>query len=273
MPNDFPQFWETVAKFGNLASSKQEITAESARITVENIQALKPNIFISDSELINQMVQMEYSVTGKQLGIPLVSDEKTCLVCGGLLLMRNDRPSYLTLYTESMGTVCATQFYKYCQNYRKGCNFTQYYGYHNLGNRKVRYNDTWMSLPYFVSTQETGFEMSLLKRFDLELLIGQLSYKQKADIYNVYEGYDTTKKTCSSTKTERPSHKTPVHRYVCQYVSTYIHNYMCMEFINKLFECYLLNAVYKGRKVSQLTTQCVKTFVILIISILLIRLA
>ena len=116
LPNDLPQFWETVAKFGNLASSKQEITAESARITVENIQALKSNIFISDSELINQMVEMEYGVTGKQLGIPLVSDEKTCLICGGLLLMRNDRPSYLTLYTESMGTVCATQFYKYCQN-------------------------------------------------------------------------------------------------------------------------------------------------------------
>lgn len=117
-----------------------------------------------------------------------------------------------------MGTVWVTQFYKYCQNYQKGCKFTQYYGYHNLGNRKVQYNDTWMSLPYFVSTQETGFEMSLLKRFDLELLIGQLSYKQKADIYNVYEGYDTTKKTSSRAKIEKPSHKTPVHRYVCQYI-------------------------------------------------------
>lgn len=61
---------------------------------MEDIQALKSNIFTSDLELINQMVQMEYSVTGKQLGIPLVSDEKTCLICGGLVLMRNDHPSY-----------------------------------------------------------------------------------------------------------------------------------------------------------------------------------
>ena len=84
-----------------------------------------------------------------------------------------------------------------------------------------------MSLPYFVSTQETGFEMSMLKRFDLELLIGQLSYKQKADIYNVYEGYDTTKKTCSSTNKETSSHKTPVHRYVCQQVHAYTYIIIC----------------------------------------------
>ena len=227
LPNDIPQFWDIVAKFGNLASGKQEITAESARIMVENIQACKPNIFISDSELINQIVQIEYSVTKKQLGIPLVPDEKTCLICGGSLLMRSDRPSYLTLYTESMGTLCATQFHKYCQNYRKGCKFTQYYGYHNLGNRNIQYNDTWMSLPYFVSSQETGFEMSMLKKFDLELLIGQLSYKQKADIYNVYEGYDTTKKKCSTTKAERPLHNIPVHRCVCMYVCMYV--CMCLN--------------------------------------------
>ena len=84
-----------------------------------------------------------------------------------------------------------------------------------------------MSLPYFVSSQETGFEMSLLKKFDLELLIGQLSYKQKADIYNVYEGYDNTKKTCSTVKTERPLHNIPVHRYVCMYVCMYV--YVCVN--------------------------------------------
>ena len=117
LPKDIPQFWDTVAKFGILASCKQEITGESARIMVENAQAFNSNIFISDSELMNQIVQMEYSVTKKQLGIPLVPDEKTCLICGGSLLMRSDQPSYLTLYTESMGTLCATQFHKYCQNY------------------------------------------------------------------------------------------------------------------------------------------------------------
>ena len=37
----------------------------------------------------------------------------------------------------------------------------------------------------------------MLKEFDAELLIGQISYKQKAEIYNVFRGYDLTKKKCS----------------------------------------------------------------------------
>lgn len=60
---------------------------------------------------------MEYGITRKPLGIPLVPSGGFCLSCDGKLLLRNDRPSHLILYTESLGTVSATQFYKYCQNY------------------------------------------------------------------------------------------------------------------------------------------------------------
>jgi len=42
--------------------------------------------------------------------------------------------------------------------------------------------------------------MAMLKHFDVELLIGQLSYKQKADIY-VSHGYDTTK--CSTLEKKK----------------------------------------------------------------------
>ena len=45
-------------------------------------------------------------------------------------------------------------------------------------------------MPYFVSSRETGFEMSLLEKFDAELLLGQVSYNQRADIYNYYHGYE-----------------------------------------------------------------------------------
>jgi hypothetical protein len=49
----------------------------------------------------------------------------------------------------------------------------------------VLYDDDWQDHTYFISTQETGFELSMLKKFDVELLIGQMSYKQKATIYNI----------------------------------------------------------------------------------------
>lgn len=50
-------------------------------------------------------------------------------------------------------------------------------------------DNNWAELPYFISTSKTGFSTTLLEKFDAELLLGQLSYKQKADIYNFYHKY------------------------------------------------------------------------------------
>ena len=134
-------------------------------------------------------------------------------------MLRNDRPSHIILYTESLGTVPATQFYKYCQNYRKGCKFVQYYGHYSVGDASIYYNNDWMTLPYFLSSQETGFEMSILKKYDVELLIGQMSYKQRADFYNVGKRYDTK---------EKVPRKPPVHRYVRTYVKLNLLTLFCV---------------------------------------------
>ena len=66
-----------------------------------------------------------------------------------------------------------------------------------MGTTHWETND-WNELPYFVSTSRTAFELELLKRFDFELLIGELSYKQKSEIYNCVNGYDDVQKRCSS---------------------------------------------------------------------------
>ena len=91
----------------------------------------------------------------------------------------------------------------------------QYYGYHKHGDGVTRYDDKWMDLPFFVSSQETSFEMSLLKKMDYELLIAHIAYKQRADIYNLTYGYDNTSKQCSSLQSDKEKcHKTPAHGYV-----------------------------------------------------------
>ena len=83
----------------------------------------------------------------------------------------------------------------------RGCKLTQFYGYSKEGDKLgVRYDDDWKSHTYFISSQETAFELAMLQKFDAELFIGQISYKQKADIYNVYNGYDTAKKECERKK-------------------------------------------------------------------------
>ena len=53
-------------------------------------------------------------------------------------------------------------------------------------NGKIVYDTNW---PYFMSTQRTAFKLSMINKFDVELLIGQISYKQKSDIYNYVHGY------------------------------------------------------------------------------------
>ena len=55
----------------------------------------------------------------------------------------------------------------------------------------------------------------MLRKFDAELLIGQISYKQKADIYNVTKGYDNTKNVCSFESSDKGDHKS-IHGYVHQ---------------------------------------------------------
>ena len=64
----------------------------------------------------------------------------------------------------------------------------------------------------------------MLQKFDAELLIGQVSYKQKAEIYNVSHGYDTAKKehknqSLKSSDNESTVYEAPtdVSEY-CRYV-------------------------------------------------------
>ena len=133
-------------------------------------------------------------MTIQPLGIPLVSSEIKCHEYGGQFFLRRDHPSRLILYTASLGTVPATHFHKLCRNSRKGCHVVQYYGYLKSSIGSMFYDTNWMTLPYFLSSQETGFEMKMLNDFDVELLIGQISYKQNSDIY-ISKGYDTTRKT------------------------------------------------------------------------------
>ena len=212
LPTDIPHYWNIVATFASQESLC--LSPDSAKIVMENVQILSPETVSSDKDLIKQLIGMKYSITAQPLGVPLVPNQTKCLTCGGKLLLRSDRPSRMTLYTDSLGTVSATHFHKYCHNHRKGCKFVQFYGYYKSGNGNAHYSSNWMTLPYFLSSQETGFEMAMLQQFDCELLIGQMSYKQKADIYNVFREYDTSSKTCSTIEQKKGVRTTPVHGYV-----------------------------------------------------------
>lgn len=168
------------------------VTSEQTKVFIENLKYLEPDSFSNDQQLSAEL-QSFAGHKGQPLGIVLVSNKQTCLLCGSGLLIKADRPSKVTIYTDQFGTTDGTHYRKICKRFRVGCPFVQHYGHYCKDGDVLHYNEDFHSLEYFMSTRETAFEMALLHQLDAEVLIGQLSYKQRSEIYNVKHGYDSAK--------------------------------------------------------------------------------
>lgn len=181
LPEDLPNYWETLVKFGTLRKDSESIKIDEAKILFQNMKELDSHAFATDQELFSELASLE--IKKRPLGIVLISTNDTCISCKSKLLLRKDRPAQVIVYDYNNGSMPGSHYHKYCKN--RSCGFTQYYGYYtNGGSSNVYYNSDWMTLPYFVSSRETVFSMKLLEQFDGEIFIGQLSFKQCADLYN-----------------------------------------------------------------------------------------
>ena len=54
----------------------------------------------------------------------------------------------------------------------------------------IEYDSSSLDLPYFLSSNMIAFQTSMLNHLTAEMLIGHMSYQQKADTYNYIHGYD-----------------------------------------------------------------------------------
>ena len=123
------------------------------------------------------------------LGVVFVLSNQACLLCGGKLFLWRDRQSRLAVYKETEGTLVGSHLSKFCHNYRSGCKYIQHYGYHTQVNQSIsHYDKNWSELPYLISTGQTAFELMFLRRFDIEILIGELSYNRRARFTTVLMG-------------------------------------------------------------------------------------
>lgn len=87
---------------------------------------------------------------------------------------------------------------------------------HKVAQSTVYYDVNWVEHEHFISTSGTAFEMSLLRKFDTKLLLGQISYNQMAEIYNYSNGYPVHPKKCKTLE----KGELPVQRLV--YITTFI---------------------------------------------------
>lgn len=179
LPPKAPNFWGLVLEFATMGKTERStLTEQQARVLLENLKVLDEGAFHTDQRLLNELLLM----SSKPLGIILLSEREICVLCGSKLLVRSDKHSSIVIYDDTLGTVPAAHFHKYCS--KRSCSCTQFYGYYTVSDSLTHYNDECMSLAYFVSTRETAVSTSMLKRLDAEIVIGQLSYKQRAEIYN-----------------------------------------------------------------------------------------
>ena len=90
------------------------------------------------------------------------------------------------MYDDVKGTFLASKISKICCN--RKCQFTQHYGYHTVANEKF-FDEDWCTNEFMVSTLKTAFSMDFLKKLEIEILIGKMSFKEKAEIYNAVHRY------------------------------------------------------------------------------------
>ena len=184
LPQDLPNYWVVALEYATDGrEQKVEITADQAQMLVENLQEIDSKAFATDRRLLQELMEFKVSKS-KPLGLILSSGIKICHLCGSTLKLRKDRPASIVIYDHDLGTVPCSHFHKYCSNRTCGC--TQYYGVYTSGgsSTQVIFNKDWASLKYFVSCRETAFSLPLLQQFNAEILIGQMSFKQCADVYN-----------------------------------------------------------------------------------------
>ena len=189
LPSDLPDLWGVVVEFATRGKeSRSAITTDQAKVFVENLHELDAAVFASDRQLFQDLVAFQTNKC-KPLGVVLISSCEHCLVCGSNLKLRKDRPSPVVIYHDDMGTIPGSHYHKYCT--KPSCGFIQYYGYYTIGHGMsgVLFNTNWESLPYFVSSRETVLSMRLMQHFNANIVIGQLSFKQCADVYNFLHNY------------------------------------------------------------------------------------
>lgn len=188
LPSDLPDLWKLAVEYATEGKTSQErITPAQAKVLVDNIHELDVLAFSTDKELLSTLLKLE-APSSKPLGLVLISSKTECSVCGSNLQLRKQRPASIVLYDDQMGTIPASHYHKMCSD--RACGTTQFFGYTTQGaSRLVYFDSDWESLPYFVTSRESAFAVQLLRLFDSQILIGQMSFMQCAEAYNYLHTY------------------------------------------------------------------------------------
>jgi len=101
LPSDLPDYWKTVTNFATSGTDQTKLTPSKIQALVDNMQYYDKDAFLSDKNLMNLLLR-EQGQDGKPLGVVLIPPLSKCQTCKGDLVVKADRPSHLTLYSDSL---------------------------------------------------------------------------------------------------------------------------------------------------------------------------
>lgn len=174
----FPNYWSVVTQFASQGS--QSLQPQSVKIAVDNLVSVDEKAFLQTSSWRMKSTHCVW--------VPPIQIHLASFLFPRTLAVHSVAVNY---WFETIEEVTSHwilrdscwQPLSNCPKVPKGCSFRQYYGYSSQGSQSTVYYDVnWVEHEHFISTSGTAFEMSLLRKFDTELLLGQISYNQMADI-------------------------------------------------------------------------------------------
>ena len=115
LPPDCPHYWDIVSSFISKSESDSttqvsSLTSEKAKAFIENLKYVEPETFNSDSNLPQQELHAFIGHKKQPLGIILLSPNNTCRICKSKLLVKADRYSRVTTYSDTFGTIESTHY-------------------------------------------------------------------------------------------------------------------------------------------------------------------
>ena len=126
---------------------------------------------------------------GVPLGGVFMSARKVCGRCNAALALEK-KSHVVVVYHMEHGTYLGSRMTKVCRK----CKVYEHYGYWTEKSQRF-YDAEFLELDFFLSSEETAFEMSLLQQYAALLVVGALPFSTFAEAYNRRFNYSTEEKT------------------------------------------------------------------------------
>lgn len=161
---------------------KELVLTETFAAECEGLIYLNKSILSSEKKLFQEFHDLSL-ISGQPMATVLVSSQEVCRICNKTLSVKS-KIQPIVIYSSYHGTYLGSRITKVCQK----CKLYEHYGYWTCDGKKHFTEDT-LQLDFLLSTEDTAFELALLRQHAHLLVLGAVPFSTFAAYYNRRFGY------------------------------------------------------------------------------------